>query len=389
MLLTLVTFFAVLGLLVLVHELGHFFVARKAGVKVEEFGFGLPPRAFGLYKTEEGKWRMVGPKRAHAQATIWSLNWVPLGGFVKIKGEEGETSSDKDSFVNKSVATRIGIISAGVLMNVVLAAVLLTIGLAIGSPQLIEEENLSAAAKVKDVEIRIFEVLPDSPAERTGLEVGDTLLTIDGKPYTEVKGLQDYLDQKIGLRVKLEIKRDSEILNKKIVPEIIKETERGGMGVALVRTGFVSYPWYLAPWYGIKETGKMIFGVIYGFYLIIKNLIVSHNLIGEVYGPVGIATLVGDATRLGFLYLLQLTAALSVIIAVINFLPFPALDGGRVFFLLIEAVRGKPVNQRLETAMHNIGFGLLMILVVIVTFRDIARISSGFLNWWQKISGLF
>ena len=187
----------------------------------------------------------------------------------------------------------------------------------------------------------------------------------------------------------LSIKRKTELLEKKVVPQILTQTNRGGLGVALVQTGFVSYPWYSSPVYGVIETFEMIGGVIYGFYLIIANLIVSQQLIGEIYGPVGIAGLIGDAARLGFLYVLQFTAVLSVIIAVINFLPFPALDGGRVFFLLIEAIRKKPVNQKFETAMHNLGFALLMVLVVIVTFRDIARVSSGFLNWWQKISGLF
>ncbi len=112
-------------------------------------------------------------------------------------------------------------------------------------------------------------------------------------------------------------------------------------------------------------------------------------MIGDVYGPVGIATLVGDAARMGFLYLLQFTATLSVIIAVINFLPFPALDGGRVLFIIIEGIRGKAVNQKIEAIIHNIGFALLMVLVLVVTFRDISRLSSGFVNWWQNITSLF
>ena len=389
MFLTLITFFAILGLLVLVHEAGHFTAARRAGVKVEEFGLGLPPRIFGFYKNQEGKWKPVGLKTKEAASTIWSLNWVPLGGFVKIKGEEGQASADSDSFAHKSVLQRIWIISAGVLMNVILAVILLSISLAAGSPQIISETDLRAGAKIKEDKIRILEVLPNSPAQKAGLEVADSILEVDGQPFKKIEGLQDYMDQKVGSSITLKIERKDEILIKEVTPEILAETNRGGMGVALVKTGIISYPWYLAPWYGFLETMKMIGGIISGLYLVFKSLITSRELIGEVYGPVGIAGLVGDAVKLGFLYILQLTAALSVIIAVINFLPFPALDGGRVFFLLIEGLRGKPVNQRLETLMHNIGFALLMILVVIVTFRDIARISSGFLGWWQKISGLF
>jgi len=389
MLLTLIVFFAVLGLLVLVHELGHFVTARRAGVKVEEFGFGLPPRILGFYKDEAGKWKPVGLKTKLAPSTIWSLNWIPLGGFVKIKGEGGEKREEKDSFGNKSVGRRIWIISAGVLMNVVLAAVLLTFGLAVGSPQIIDQEVLPSSARVEDLKLRVLQVLPDSPAASVGLEVADTILAIDDQIFIEIGQSQNYLSQHVGEVVNLKIERGDEILFKEVTPTVLPEIEDGGIGVALVQTGFVSYPWYIAPFYGLVETFKMIGGVIYGFYFIIKNLIVSKELIGEVYGPVGIASLIGDAARLGFLYVLQLTAALSVIIAVINFLPFPALDGGRVFFLLIEGIRKKPVNQRFETAMHNIGFALLMILILIVTFRDIARISSGFLNFFQKVFVLF
>jgi regulator of sigma E protease len=388
MLLTLITFFAVLGVLVLVHELGHFVVARKFGVKVEEFGFGLPPRLVGFYRNEDGRWQWVGLKTKTTAKTIWSLNWIPLGGFVKIKGEEGGQTADLDSFAYQSVWRRILIISAGVTMNVILAAVLLSFGLGIGLPQIIDN-NLPSLAQVKDVAIRVIEILPDSPASQAGLMIGDSLLTIDNLMVTEIEELQNYLQQKIGLPVNLIIKRQAEVINLVVTPQVISQTQKGGLGVALVTTGLVSYPWYLTPYYGITEALKMVGGVIFGFYLIIKNLIISQELIGEVYGPVGIASLVGDAARLGFLYVLQFTAVLSVIIAVINFLPFPALDGGRVLFLLIEALRKRPINQKLEAAMHNIGFALLMVLVVIVTFRDIARVSSGFLNWWQKISGLF
>jgi regulator of sigma E protease len=234
-----------------------------------------------------------------------------------------------------------------------------------------------------------MEVLPQSPAQNADLRTGDTILAVDDQVYSEIASLQNYFNGKVGQAVTLRIQREKETFDKSVVPQILPETKKGGMGVALVQTGFVSYPWYIAWWYGIKQTFTMIGGIIYGFYLILKSLIISHQMIGEVYGPVGIATLVGDAARAGFLYVLQFTAVLSIIIAVMNFLPFPALDGGRVFFLLIEAIRRKPVNQRFEAAMHNLGFALLMILVVIVTFRDIARISSGFLNWWQSISGLF
>ena len=383
---TIVTFFFILGIIVLVHEAGHFVAARRGGIKVEEFGLGLPPRVFGMYKDVDGKWKLVGPKTPSATNTIWSLNWIPLGGFVKIKGEEGQLASDPDSFANKSIGRRMWVLSAGVSMNVVLAMVLLTIGLMIGLPQALDDTTIPAVARVSDEEIRIVQVLEGSPAAKAGLTSADRLVSIDDQHFTEIEPLQNYIDSKIGETVTLQIERKGDMVSSELVPEILPETERGGMGVALVRVGLVSYPWYVAWWYGISQTFQMIGAILVGFFMIIKSLIVSQQLIGEVYGPVGIATLVGDAVDLGFLYVLQLTAALSVIIAVINYLPFPALDGGRVLFLMIEAIRRKPINQKIEAALHNAGFALLMILVLIVTYRDIARISGGF---FDRVIGLF
>lgn len=386
MLLTTIVFFAILGIIVLVHEAGHFVMARKGGIKVDEFGLGLPPRIFGFYKNEQGKWIKVGRKAPVTLNTIWSLNWFPLGGFVKIKGEEGEDSNDPDSFANKSIGRRAVVLSAGVFMNVVLAFVLLTVGLMIGLPQVLDDVDFPKTAKVKNIETKIVDVLPNSPADKAGLVIADSVLSVDGAVLEDVTQFQDFMDGKVGQEVNLSIKRGDEVLAIPVTPEVLAETDRGGMGVALVRIGFVSYPWYIAWWYGLGQTLSMIASIFVGFYLIIQSLVVSQELIGEVYGPIGIATLVGDALDLGFLYVLQFTAVLSIIIAVINYLPFPALDGGRVLFLIIEAIRRKPINQKIEAMMHNAGFALLMALVLVVTYRDIARISGGF---FEKILGFF
>jgi regulator of sigma E protease len=376
MLLTLVSFFIVLGILVLVHEAGHYVTARRFGVGVEEFGLGIPPRAIGFYKDENGKWKIAGPKTKYDGKMIWSLNWIPLGGFVKIKGENGD-SQEPDSFGNKSIFARSVILSAGVTMNIILAVVLLSVSLMIGSPQLLEDKNFPASADIRDVEVRVFAVLENSPAAEAGLQPADKIIAIDGQPLEDSTFAQDYLDQKVDQAVLFSIGREQETFDVTITPEILEETQRGGIGVSLGRIGLVSYPWYTAWWYGLVETFNMAVGVLVGFFVMIKSLLGFGQVVGEVYGPVGIASLVGDAARQGFLYILQFTAILSVIIAVINFLPFPALDGGRVFFLIIEAIRKKPVDPKIENAMHNVGFMLLMLLVVFITYRDIARMVTG------------
>lgn len=388
MLLTIVTFFIVLGILVLVHEAGHFVVARKNGIKVDEFGLGLPPRIFGFYRDEAGKWKLVGIRSQSTINTIWSLNWIPLGGFVKIKGEDGGQTSDPDSFVNKSVWRRIAVVSAGVSMNILLAIILLSINFTVGSPQVVDG-SLPSGARVSQEQIRIVEVLPDSPAARAGIKSADTVLAIDGMAYQNIDDVQQYLENKITENVEVKLERANQEVTVTVVPEILKETNRGGMGVSLVKTALVSYPWYVAWIYGVRQVFIMMGSIIYGLFFIIKSLVISGKVVGEVYGPVGIAGLVGDAARLGFLYVMQLTASLSVIIAVINFLPFPALDGGRVLFLLIEGLRGKPVNQRFEALVHNTGFALLMLLVLFVTFNDVSRLTSGFGGLFQQISKMF
>lgn len=364
---TLVVFVFILGLLVFVHELGHFVAARKNGVKVEEFGFGFPPR-------------MVGVKRGD---TIYSLNWIPLGGFVKIKGETGENKEDEDSFAHKKIWRRATILAAGVFMNFVLAAVLLSIGFIIGLPQVVDGEG--GYARVRDAKVQVVQVLVGTPAKEAGLETGDTIMSIDGQIISDVGQMQDYVSEKAGVPVKIVFLHGTEQIEKEITPVVLSETGHGGIGVGLLKSGIVSYPWYLAFWKGAAATVSSTGEIAVAFYELIKNLIVTQKVSVDLSGPVGIAVLTGQVARMGFVYLLQFTALLSVNLAVINFLPFPALDGGRIVFLIIEKIRRKPVSQKIENLVHNIGFALLMILILLVTYRDIARFGGKFADLWDKI----
>lgn len=367
MILTLIVFILILGLLVFVHELGHFVAARKNGVKVEEFGFGFPPRIFGIKKGE----------------TIYSLNWIPLGGFVKIKGEGGEDREDEDSFSNKKIWRRAVILAAGVLMNFVLAAVLLSIGFMIGLPQVINGEN--GNARIRDVKVQVVQVLEGTPAAEAGLLPGDAVLEIDGQKIEDVEAMQEYLGGKIDAPVKFVLERDGQKIDKEISPVFLVETGRGGIGVGLLKSGIVSYRWYLAIWKGAESAVLFTGEVAVAFYELIKNLVVTQKVSVDLSGPVGIAVLTGQVARMGIIYLLQFTALLSINLAVINFLPFPALDGGRILFLIIEKIRRKPVSQKIENLVHNIGFALLMLLVVLVTYRDVVKFSDKFVGLWDKI----
>ncbi|MFA4833333.1 MAG: RIP metalloprotease RseP [Patescibacteria group bacterium] len=439
MILTIITFLIVFSLLIFAHELGHFWFARKFGVRAEEFGFGFPPRIFGVqllkgkklvkvaekekmeikisdFETKDGgeiiketitdekqetlqlvsfkKWRFVrgsgdpeikaGEEEMQA-STIYSLNWIPLGGFVKIKGENGEEENESDSFASRKIWQRATILSAGVGMNVILAAILISLGLMIGFPQALD--NIDSRARVSDKKIQIAQIIPDSPAAKTGFMAGDTIITINDKAFVAEEELQNFVDGETGKELAYKIKRGQEEMTLKAIPEIREETGRGGIGIAIATTGLVKYPWYLAVEEGIRETGLLTWAIIVAFYDLIKGLVMGQGVAVDVAGPVGIAALTGQVAHMGLIYILQFTALLSINLAIINFLPFPALDGGRVLFLIIEKIKGSPVKRELEAAVHNIGFALLMLLVLVVTFRDVARFGDNFKALWERVIG--
>jgi regulator of sigma E protease len=417
--LTALIFVLILGLLIFVHELGHFWVARKFGVRAEEFGFGFPPRVFGWQRDKNGKlkffWRHKAPFEEKEKDpennnkdiyinkgdTIYSLNLIPVGGFVKIKGEMGESPDDKDSFANQKAGKRSLILAAGVAMNIFLAVVLLSFGLMIGLPQIVDETT-PPSATITQEKIQFSLVQKDSPADEVGLKSGDVFLSIDGNKFTTIDEIQNYISSKKGMEVEIQVNRlsvgsklgvleereerelinlESGIISKKIkvaslaelFPESGYEEDKGGIGVALMKTGFVSFPWYEALWRGPVLTANWFKEIVLAFYLLFKNLIIHHRATIDVAGPVGIAVLAREVTKLGFVYILQFTALLSINLALINGLPIPALDGGRLLFILLEKIRRKPINQNLEAAMHNIVFILLLVLMALITYRDVVR----------------
>jgi len=383
---TIVVFFLVLSLLVLVHELGHFLTARKFGARAEEFGFGLPPRMIGVYKDTKGNWKkVIGSKEVtDAEETVYSLNWLPIGGFVKIKGEDGE-SEDEDSFASKKIWQKSVILGAGVTMNIILAFVLISIGFMIGFPQAIDGTDKNV--NIEDHQIQVIEFLEGSQAEIAGFQVGDIIKGIDNNNFENFNQLQEYVDHNIDKEITYNVRRAYDSYDLKVVPEIREETGRGGVGISVVEIGTVKYPFHLAIWEGLKYTIFVTGMIIMAFFNLLRDLIMGNGISVEVAGPVGIAAITGQAARLGIAHLLQFTALLSINLAIINALPFPALDGGRLLFLGIEKIKGSPVKREIEGMIHYIGLLVLILLILLVTFKDISQYSGVFKNLWSKIIG--
>lgn len=349
---TIALFLIILSILVLAHECGHFFVARFFGVHVDEFGLGFPPRIKA--------WKR-GP-------IAYSLNWLPLGGFVKLKGEQGESATDPDSFAAKPIWQRIIILVAGVAMNVVLAVLLLTIGFSFGMPQVVDTDEVNAGSGGAH-SIQIVNVLPDSPAEKSGIQLGDIITSINGQQYQKIADVQRAIAEQNGVPVTVEIARGDKALNLTVTPQSNGESEPGRIGIGLAKTAVVSYPIHQAFILAIKTTGVLIIGIA----AMLWNALTRLAFDGFV-GPVGIASYTATAAQLGFAYLINLMAQLSVSLAVINVLPIPALDGGRVLFALVEKVRGRSLRPVLENAIHVVGFFALILLLLTVTVRDIGRL---------------
>ncbi|MEK7131134.1 MAG: RIP metalloprotease RseP [Patescibacteria group bacterium] len=387
---TFLIFIAVLAVLVLSHEFGHFIVARKSGMKVFEFGFGFPPRVLGVqwFKNANGKrkLKLIGRKKiADASldgGTVYSLNLIPLGGFVHIKGENGDEPGP-DSFGAQKAWKRAVTLGAGVGMNIILAFILLTAGLMMGMPQAVD--NLPSGVNVKDSHLEIIEVMLGKPADRAGLQAGDTIVGLDNLQNPSIKVMQEYVNSHKDQDIQVTIKRGDTVIEKMIHPFIYADTGKGGLGVSLVEAGLVSYPWYKAIYYGFIMTGFYLKEIVVSFYYLIAGLFAGNQMGEAVSGPVGIAVMTGQVARLGFSYLLNFIALLSLNLAIINILPIPALDGGRLLFLLIGAIKRKAVAQKYEQMAHSLGFVLLMFLVVVITIKDLGHFTGAFINWWHNI----
>jgi len=379
---TLIVFFIILGVLVLVHELGHFWVAKRNGVPSDEFGFGFPPRLVGTYKDRQGErhWvfgnKTINETLKDPDETVYSLNLIPLGGFVRIRGEdeEEEAAKDKRSFVNQTAWVRFKILFAGVSMNFILAIVLFSIAFQIGLPESISDEN-----KIADAKLQIAQVVTGSPADIMGFEMGDEVVSIvtpdESMGIDTIVGFQKVVGENKGREIKVDIKRakNKELITLKTVVRETAPEGQGLLGVQLVRTTFVKYGFLDSIKLAFETTFAMISAILAFLVDLIVRLFTLEKITADVTGPVGIAVMTGKMTQLGLAYLLQFAALLSVNLGVINLLPFPALDGGRIFFLIIEKLKGSPLNRKIENTANAIGFFALIALMIFVTIKDFAN----------------
>ncbi len=360
MILIIVTaFFSLIGLIIL-HELGHFVLAKKFGVKVEEFGLGYPPRLFG---------KKIGE-------TIYSLNLLPFGAFVKIYGQEKRAKGPR-SFGAKPFWQKALIILGGVVSFWIVAAILLSIVMGLGVPSMIDDEE---GGILKDPKVQIISIVSNSPAEQAELKLGDAIKNVKCQildaEINKVKEVQESIDICKGQETVLTIQRGRDIFDVSLIPRISHPKEEGPMGVALVRTALKSYPWYQAPNEGTKATAALTIAVIRGWGMVFSSLFQGKGIPPgvEIGGPVRIFELFVDVGTLGVNYFLQFIALISISLALINILPIPALDGGWLLFLVIEKLRGKPLNDKIVQKISITFFFLLIALMIWITIKDIIRL---------------
>jgi len=344
--LTLIYLIIILGLLILVHELWHFITAKKSNVHIYEFALGMGPQIF---------------KRTGKDGVVYSIRAFPIGGFVQMAGEVDEDDKDikKDRFMcNRPWYQRLAVLLAGVIMNFILALVLLFISALIWG-------SVKSTPTISKVE-------KDYPMALAGVIAGDEIMEINGyetKTWDKANVVLNLKDKDGIYEFKIK-KTDGSIKNYSITPKLLKnedgeEQKVFGLSISSVREkGFVN---------AIKYSFKKFGDIVYSMTFVIAKLITGELSLKALSGPVGMYSLVGDTVKYGLENVIYLVALLSINLGFLNVLPFPAFDGGRVLFLVIEKIKGSRVDTKIEGIIHTVGFALLMILMVYITFQDILK----------------
>lgn len=345
----------ILGILILIHELGHFMAARAVGIRVEEFGMGLPPRLFG-YRAKSG--------------VLYSLNWIPFGGFVKMHGQDdmrldGGTAEGEDSFSSKTPFQRGFVLVAGVLMNLLFAIVIFTL-IAFGQGR-------------QEAQVFIEQVVPDTPAAAAGWQAGDRFLAVAGQPVDDTALLIRVTEQHAGQEMPVLLLRNGEQIETKVTPRSVVPPGQGRTGVVLnTRVVYAPIPFWQAPAEGVRNAfgafGLMVSGL--------TQMVSGQANLREVAGPIGMGQITSEVVARSTLPLWvtlgNLAGFLSLNLFLLNLLPLPALDGGRLVFVLLELLRGgRKVAPEREGMVHFVGLMLLLTLMFVIGYFDIVRLVRG------------
>lgn len=369
-------FIVTLLILVVIHELGHFFAAKFFNIKVLEFGFGIPPRAWG---------KKIGE-------TIWSLNWLPFGGFVRLLGEDEidkEVLDNERSFASQKVWKRILVVAAGVAMNLLLAWLLFYIVLGVQGfktklPLLIDYKFVGITEERIELSIVFDKILPDSPAEKAGIKSGDRVLAVNDNPVVDDSQFVQDIKSHVGKEVKLTTSdiQGENVRDVTLVPRENPPEGEGALGVSLggIRTIYLGFNTpirkiFAGPIYSYNLVGYSgkILGDTIGFSVKVHDITPVSN---AVAGPVGITSVVAQilSVKNPLIPYLDFVAALSLNLAIVNVLPFPGLDGGRLFFLVIEGITRKKTHAVIEKYVHTIGLVVLLSLIILITISDIRKL---------------
>jgi regulator of sigma E protease len=359
----LIIFFVILLVLVLVHEFGHFITAKKFGIRVDEFGFGFPPKLFG---------RKYGE-------TEYTINALPFGGFVRIFGENPDEDSvngpdARRSFVNSTKWKQAVVLVAGVFANLLLAWVLFSVGFMFGLPTSVGTEAKNT--NLKDIHLMITSVMDKSPAQNAGLKAGDKIVFIKNGDNSTTYISPETIKSVVSLNQEIQIgylrgnDKTQNFVN--VTPEVKEGVPM--IGISMDQVGIQKLPFLGALIEGMKLTLSVSKGTVLGLFGLIRDGLTGVGSFASVAGPVGMVGIVGDAYQLGFVYLISFTALISINLAVINLFPFPALDGGRLLFLLIEKIKGSRINSQIANTANFIGFAILILLMLFITYHDVVKL---------------
>ena len=358
-------FLIVLVVLIVAHEFGHFIVAKKSGIRVDEFGIGFPPKLFGVKKGE----------------TEYTVNAMPFGGFVKIFGENPDEESlygpdSAHSFVNKPKYIQAGVIVAGVFFNILLAWILFSAGFMSGLPMPVG--SVPEGASIHNPVLVVTGVEAGTPAALSGFVAGDKIVALEEGmtrlDVISVPSVQSFIAPREGKSIAVSVKHGDEMLQKLVVPAAGIVPDRAAIGITMDMVGTVKLSLLSAIFEGGKLALVLTWETIKAFGNLIADMFAGTADFSGIAGPVGIVGLVGDASEFGFVYLLGFVAIISINLAVLNLIPFPALDGGRLLFLIIETIKGSPMNPKITNVIHTVGFVVLIGLLLAVTWNDVARL---------------